>query len=301
MLNRWFAGPRSQTSGNGGDGEDSPVKEADFIVLPPAASDSWRTWLMTGIRRGPFHRRRIRGAHQDLKKMLIEGTIGPLDGPQPWNDFSSAMVRQSVDEALNALPSDQKQAVKLAYFGGLTNRQIAAHLGVGEGGVRRRLREALAAVSAHVEEGRLAGRRAVYAIAGWLTARAVFDSAHKSAAPVAEHGVQAAAAVTVAIVAAAVMVASPISPIQQNEATGGAIQSVQPAGSSPVDAAKPVVPAIPAVPAAGSLPAASPAVPVVEPPAVKIPGLPVLLPVPVDLPVAVPTPTSLPSLPAIPK
>ena len=37
MLNRWFAGPRSQTSGNGGDGEDSPVKEADFIVLNPGA------------------------------------------------------------------------------------------------------------------------------------------------------------------------------------------------------------------------------------------------------------------------
>jgi RNA polymerase sigma factor (sigma-70 family) len=295
MLNRWFAASRSQTSGNGGEGEDSPVKEADFIVLPPAASDSWRTWLMTGVRRGPFHRRRVQGPHQDLKKMLIEGTSGPVDGPQPWNDFSSAMVRQSVDEALNALPSDQKQAVKLAYFGGLTNREIAEHLGVGEGGVRRRLRDALAAVSARVEQSRLAGRRAVYAIAGWLAARAVFDGAQRSAAPVAEHGVQAAAVVTVAIVAAAVMVASPVSPLQHNEATGGAIQSVQPAPArtSPVDAKQ----VVPAVPAAGSLPAASPAVPTVEPPAVKIPGLPVLLPVPVNLPVAVPTPTILPTLP----
>ncbi|OLC66521.1 MAG: hypothetical protein AUG06_08865 [Actinobacteria bacterium 13_1_20CM_2_65_11] len=297
MLNRWFAAPRSQSSSNGGEDEDAPMKEADFIVLPPAASDSWRTWLMTGVRRGPFHRRRIRGAHQGLKKMLIEGTSSPGEGPQPWNDFSSAMVRQAVDEALNELPSDQKQAVKLAYFGGLTNREIAQRLGVGEGSVRRRLREALAAVSTHVERGSVAARRAVYAIAAWLTTRALLDGAQRSATPAAEHGMQAAAAVTVAIVAAAVLVASPVSPLQHDQATGGGVQSAQPApaGSSPVDAAKQ---AVPAVPAAGSLPVVSPEVPNVEPPAAKIPGLPVLLPVPVDLPVAVPTPpTSLPPLP----
>ena len=289
MLNRWFAAPSSSASANGGEGQDPPVKEADFIVLPPAASDSWRRWLMTGVRRGPFHRRRIRGAHQGIKQMLIEGTSGQADGPQPWNDFSSAMVRQSVDEALNTLPSDQKQAVKLAYFGGLTNREIAQHLGVGEGAVRRRLRAALAAVSSHVERGRVAGRRAVYAFAGWLTARLVLDGAQGSVAPAAVHGVQAAAAVTVAIVAAAVMVASPVSPLLRNGSTGG--------GAQP-GVTKPLAPVKPAVPA-GSLPAVSPAVPAVQPPAGKIPGLPLPLPVPVNLPVAVPTPPT--SLPAIPK
>jgi len=131
MLNRWFFAPRSTSGSNGGDhkDDDSPVKEADFIVLPAAASDSWRTWLLTGIRKRPFDRRRVRGAHKGLKKMLVEGTP-PNDGTLPWNDFSSAMVRQSVDEALNTLPAGHKQAVKLAYFGGLTNEEIAAQLGI---------------------------------------------------------------------------------------------------------------------------------------------------------------------------
>ena len=107
MLNRWFFAPRSPSGSNGGNhtDDDSPVKEADFIVLPATASDSWRTWLMTGIRKRPFDRRRVRGDHKGLKKMLVEGTP-PNDGTLPSNDFSSAMVRQSVDEALwNTLKS----------------------------------------------------------------------------------------------------------------------------------------------------------------------------------------------------
>ncbi len=258
------------------------MKEADFIVLPPAASDSWRSWLMTGVRRGPFDRRRIKGAHQGLKKMLIEGTTNPVDGPQPWNDFSSAMVRQSVDEALNALPSKQKQTVKLAYFGGLTNKEIAQRLGVTDSVVRRMLGTALAAVAAHVESGRAAGRRAVYAIAGWLTVRALFDGTRRSAGPAVDHLLQAAALVTVGVVAAGVLVTS-------------SINSGAPAGSGQ-DAVKQLV-----LPAAPSLPVVSPVVPTAlpnVPNAPPVPPLPVNLPVPTNLPIAVPTPpTSLPVLP----
>src|SRR2546428_12132861 len=146
--------------------DDARVKEADFIVLPAAAGDSGRTGLMPGIRKRPFARRRVRGANKGLKKMLVEGTP-PNDGTLPWNDFSSAMVRQSVDEALNTLPAGHKQAVKLAYFGGLTNEEIAEHLGIGEGAVRRKLREAVRAVSAQVERGRAAGERPRHALPGW--------------------------------------------------------------------------------------------------------------------------------------
>jgi len=250
-----------------------PAKEADFIVLPTAASDSWRSWLMTGVRWPPFDRGRIRGAHKGLKKLLIEGTPGAGDRPQPWNDFSSAMVRQSVDEALNELPPDQKQAVKLAYFGGFTNREIAQQLGVTEGRIRRRLREALAAVSAQVEQGRMAGRRAVYAIAGWLAARTVFDGAHR---PAADQMLQAAAAVTVGVVAAVVLVSAPASPAQLS-APGG-IPSAAPSATSQGRPALPVAP--------GSLPAV--------PGAPKVPPLPANLPTPVNLPLTLPTPPALP-------
>jgi len=296
ILNRWFAAPRDSARTNGGEQQGSAVKEADFIVLPPAASDSWRSWLMTGVRRGPFDRRRIKGAHQGLKKMLIEGTTNPVDGPQPWNDFSSAMVRQSVDEALNALPSKQKQTVKLAYFGGLTNKEIAQRLGVTDSVVRRMLGTALAAVAAHVESGRAAGRRAVYAIAGWLTVRALFDGTRRSAGPAVDHLLQAAALVTVGVVAAGVLVTNPASPAQLSQPNGrSSINSGAPAGSGQ-DAVKQLV-----LPAAPSLPVVSPVVPTAlpnVPNAPPVPPLPVNLPVPTNLPIAVPTPpTSLPVLP----
>jgi RNA polymerase sigma factor (sigma-70 family) len=297
ILNRWFAAPRDSARTNGGEQQGSAVKEADFIVLPPAASDSWRSWLMTGVRRGPFDRRRIKGAHQGLKKMLIEGTTNPADGPQPWNDFSSAMVRQSVDEALNALPSEQKQTVKLAYFGGLTNKEIAQRLGVTDSVVRRMLGNALAAVAAHVETGRAAVRRAVYAIAGWLTARALFDATRRSAGPAVDHLLQAAAVVTVGVAAAGVLVTNPASPAQLSQPNGrGSINSAAAGGSGQDAAAKHLV-----LPAAPALPVVSPVVSTALPHVPNAPPvlpLPVNLPVPTNLPIAVPTPpTSLPVLP----
>lgn len=47
--------------------ETDPSTVADDQVIPAAASDSWRSWLMTGVRRGPVARRRVRGAHKGLK------------------------------------------------------------------------------------------------------------------------------------------------------------------------------------------------------------------------------------------
>ena len=150
MSSRWFFGPHSEASSSSD--EDDKVHP-----LPSAMSDSWRTWVMTGARKGPTDHRRVRGAHRGLKKMLVEGLNGG-EHKHPWQDFSSAMIRQSVDHAVNSLPDEQKQAVKLAYFGGLSNREIASRLGIPVGGVRRCLRQALAAVSDYVERGQMAGR-----------------------------------------------------------------------------------------------------------------------------------------------
>jgi RNA polymerase sigma factor (sigma-70 family) len=136
-----------------------------------APGDSWRTWLMTGSRGMGADRRRVRGAHRGLKKILIEGMTNGGEHSRPWKDFSGAMVRQAVNEALNQLPPDHKEVVKLAYFGGLSNREIAQHLGLSVGGVQRRLQQALARVSDYVEHGRAAGRRAFMGLLGWLAAR----------------------------------------------------------------------------------------------------------------------------------
>jgi len=118
----------------------------------------WRSWLATGARRVPIDRRRARGAEGHLKKILVREPSGAVD-------FSSAMARQAVDEAMHELPPHHKQVFKLAFFGGLTNREIAAELGLSVSEVRRVLRTSLASVGSHLERGRSKGRRAIQDLA----------------------------------------------------------------------------------------------------------------------------------------
>jgi len=284
-MTRWFSAPRGPSATNGGGNIEPPVtKEAGFIVLPAEASDSWRTWLLTGVRKPPFDRRRIRGAHKGLKKMLVEGTV-PAEGPLPWNDFSSAMVRQAVDEALNALPAEHKQAVKLAYFGGLSNQQVAEQLGVGEGVVDRRLREALARVSAYIQVGKDAARRTIYAITGWFTMRSIFDAIRRAQAQVTDHAAQAAVVVACGAVTAAILAGTAPSPAQLTQVNGIRGTNVAPAApGAPVSAPNLPAPTLPgsvsvsppALPNTGSLPVHV-TLPAVKLPPVKLPAPPKII------------------------
>src|SRR5207248_468948 len=80
------------------------------------------------------------------------------DRTYAWKDFSGAMVRHAVDDAMRALPPEYMRVVKLAYFGGYSNREIALEVGLTEATVQRRLRRALGAISYHIQHGRAVGR-----------------------------------------------------------------------------------------------------------------------------------------------
>ncbi len=178
------------------------MAEAENHALPAVANDSWRAWLMTGSRREPVDRRRLRGAHRGLKKMLIEGMTNGGDSPHAWKEFSGAMIRHAVDDAMRALPVQDKQLVKLAYFGGMSNREIAENVGMTPATVQRRLRKAIDAVSDYIERGRSFGRRAFYALTIWLCGRWIGDATHQA--------VQAAAVMSAAVI----MVAQPAAPLK---------------------------------------------------------------------------------------
>ena len=249
--------------------------EPDGRALPPAANDSWRTWLMTGSRRAPSDRRRVRGSHRGLKKMLVEGMKTGGEQPYSWKEFSDAMVRQSVGEAIRSLPSRDSEMVKLAYFGGFSNRQIAARFDTTESTVQRRLRQALARISAYVERGRSAGRRVVCALGVWLSGRWLGDATH--------HLAQAG----VVLGAAAVIVAAPVPATVQ----------VVPVPALPAAPA----PAVALSPHHSSLESSTPARTAVQPPAsqalLETVGRRAISVPAVQLPVAVPSvPTALAKL-----
>src|ERR1700745_88047 len=147
------------------------MPEAENHALPGSTNDSWRAWLTTGVRRSPADRRRLRGEHRGLKRMLLEGMTNGGERPHAWKDFSGAMIRHAVDDAMRSLPAQDNQVVKLAYFGGYSNREIAEQVGLGEATVQRRLRRALSAISDHIQHGRAFGRRGAFAVSMLVSRR----------------------------------------------------------------------------------------------------------------------------------
>src|ERR1700686_2162576 len=95
---------------------------AENQVVPRAASASWRTWLMTGTRQEPIARRRVRGAHKGLKRLLIEGTSDGREDQRTWKSFSGSMVRQAVEEAVGPPPPRRRSVIKLASRHALSTR-----------------------------------------------------------------------------------------------------------------------------------------------------------------------------------
>lgn len=165
---------------------------------------------MTGTRQEPIARRRLRGAHKGLKRLLVEGTSDGREDQRTWKSFSGSMVRQAVEEAVGTLPPRQKQLIKLAYFSDLSNREIAQGLGITVSSVERGLREAIARVSENVERGRAAGRKAIYGLAMFLGGRWLIH-AHQTLGPTAQQWVKAGALVVAGTTAGAVLASHPAS------------------------------------------------------------------------------------------
>jgi RNA polymerase sigma factor (sigma-70 family) len=200
MKNRWFGMQRELNQASSR--PDEPRASQEAAARPsrfPREEAFWRSWLATGARRVPIDRRRGSGAEAQLKRILVGGPSGAVD-------FSSAMARQAIDEALHELPPRHKQVVKLAYFGGLTNREIAQELGLSVSEVRRMLQASLASVGAHFERGRAKGRRAIQDLALLPWWRSLGDHAQRASWPGLDHVLQTGVVAVMTAAAAALLV-----------------------------------------------------------------------------------------------
>ncbi|HEY6277042.1 MAG TPA: sigma-70 family RNA polymerase sigma factor [Streptosporangiaceae bacterium] len=64
--------------------------------------------------------------------------------PRPGDGLAAAEAASMVRAAVRLLPEGQRQAIELAYFGGLSYREVALAAGIPEGTAKSRLRLALA-------------------------------------------------------------------------------------------------------------------------------------------------------------
>jgi len=93
------------------------------------------TWILTVVhRRAVDIVRREQSRRAEPLEVAPEPAAGPADEDAVLRDR-----RAAVQAALTELPGEQRQALELAYYGGLTQSQLAERLGVPLGTVKSRM------------------------------------------------------------------------------------------------------------------------------------------------------------------
>jgi RNA polymerase sigma-70 factor (ECF subfamily) len=108
--------------------------------------------------RGAFHSWLLRVVHNRCVNLLRRGrTEGeeelqllrdPAD--QPVDEIIATLEGAEVRAALAAIPEDQREALVLAYYGGLTHSELAKRLDLPLGTVKSRVRRGLLALRDHL-------------------------------------------------------------------------------------------------------------------------------------------------------
>ena len=106
---------------------------------------SVKTWLLSIVHHRAIDAVRRRRATVDLPE---RDDVPPLALrlPDVWGEVSSHLTAEEVRGALAALTDVQREAIELAYFGGLTQVEIAERTGTPLGTVKSRMRLGLLAM-----------------------------------------------------------------------------------------------------------------------------------------------------------
>jgi len=103
------------------------------------ARGSVRTWLLSIV-----HHRAIDAIRRRRPTVELPETETALPDtltlPDVWADVELRLDRESVRGAMDSISEVQREAIELAYFGGLTQTEIAERTGVPLGTVKGRLR-----------------------------------------------------------------------------------------------------------------------------------------------------------------
>jgi RNA polymerase sigma-70 factor, ECF subfamily len=106
---------------------------------PARAQGTLRPWLLTIVHHCAIDLLRRRAGAPPVVAGLDE--IAERQAvPDAWSDVSSRLDREQVRAAVATLPGEQRRAIELAFFDGLTHREIAERDGLPLGTVKGRLR-----------------------------------------------------------------------------------------------------------------------------------------------------------------
>lgn len=111
---------------------------------------SARTWILSMVHsRGVDH---LRSASARLRAQdRLEVSAAKVQPSEAFTETWHSLRREGVREALGTLPSEQLEALDLAYFHGYTHREIAELLELPLGTVKGRMRLGLKKLGDHLE------------------------------------------------------------------------------------------------------------------------------------------------------
>ena len=109
-----------------------------------AQRSSPTTWAYMIFRNKAIYRLRARERRgRGMERIAVEEPFQAAPMADPEDGAESNERRQVVKQALESIPPDQREAVSLAFFTGLTQTEIAERLGAPLGTVKARIRRGL--------------------------------------------------------------------------------------------------------------------------------------------------------------
>lgn len=129
------------------------VQDAFLAVWRTAVSFDARrgnaqTWLLTLV-----HRRAVDVVRREERRRTEPLDDAPVaSGASTEEEASVREQRRAVQAALGQLPDDQREALELSYYGGLTQTELADRLGVPLGTVKSRVFAGLARLRGLLDE-----------------------------------------------------------------------------------------------------------------------------------------------------
>jgi RNA polymerase sigma factor (sigma-70 family) len=111
------------------------------------------TWILTLVHRRAVHRVRRQARFNALPDRLDLMAPRAVDAEGIDDDVALREARRKVQAALSTLSRGEREALELAYWGGLTQSEIAAALGIPPGTVKSRTFTALARLREALGEG----------------------------------------------------------------------------------------------------------------------------------------------------